>query len=157
MTALDIFRRYQKAGDEISRLEEKIQRREALVMGCTARPLTPDSGGHGGNSDASMRLLDYVANKEELEASLRKKQQSAEADRACCIYLAEMLAPNHADVMVKIYLESKTLKAAAEEMAYSMTHVKRLRKEAEDICKNTEITYWDGKHVPITAIRDSFK
>ena len=109
MTALDVFRRYAAADKEIEQLEEQIERREALATGSTARPLSPDSGSRG-SGDASMRLLDYVANKEELQAKLDARRQLKEADRACCIYLAETLLPQLAGIMIRVYIEGKGLK-----------------------------------------------
>lgn len=156
MTALDVFRRYAAADKEIEQLEEQIERREALATGSTARPLSPDSGSRG-SGDASMRLLDYVANKEELQAKLDTRRQLKEADRACCIYLAETLLPQLAGIMIRVYIEGKGLKQTGAELGYSASQLKRLKRQAETLCQSIEITYWDGNHVPLTAIRNANK
>lgn len=152
MTALDVFRRCAAADREIDQIREKIERREALMTGRTARPLSPDGGGRG-SGDASMRLVDYVANIEELRAKLEAREKQKASDVMCCLYLADSLEPRFSEVMKKAYLDHKGLKLIGEEMRYSVSQVKRLKAQAEDMCRSMEITYWDGVHVPLTAIR----
>lgn len=154
MTALDVFRRCAAADREIEGLKEKIERREALATGRTARPLSPDGGGRG-SGDASMRLVDYVANIEELRAKLVAREAQKKSDMACAIYLAEGMPPSppYGRILISAYVDRMSLKAIAEEMNYSQTQARRLKQQAEEMAANLVITYWDGNHVPLTVYR----
>ena len=151
MTAMDIFRSYAGHGERIEDLEEMIRRREAVATGGTARPSSPD-GGSRSSGDASMRLLDYVGNIEGLREELRTSRAALEEDKDCALYLTEMLPEPLGGVMARTYLEGKSAREVAEEMGYSVSHVKRLRREAERLCQGVRILSWDRKHVPVIAM-----
>ena len=154
MTALDVFKRCESAKREIEALEEKIERRRAMAEGSGSVQPSAD-GGSRGSRDASMRLLDYVANLTELETRLTRRRQTLQEDTACCIYLAEQMEERYGRVMTRIYLEHKGLRACASEMGYSLSQMKRIRKAAEDLCQRMEILVWDRKHVPIMGFREN--
>lgn len=155
MTALEVFERVFAADSDIMDIQGKIDRRYALVTGTTARPLSQNTGSSGGSGDASMRLLDYMGNVEDLEAKLNDRKVMKENDLACCVYLLEMLPANLAGVMSRRYLEGKSQRTCADELGYSVTSIRRMQKEAEGICRQITLTWWDGKHIPVTAIPDS--
>lgn len=150
VTALDMFRRYANAKMEIADLEERIERRKSMVMGGAQKPLSHDGGSRGGY-DPSMRLLDYVENVEELRKRLEDRKQKRDGERACCLYLAEMLPVSLSNVMVRIYLEEQTLAVCAKEMNYSVSQIKRFKRDAEGICRWMNILSWDGFHVPLIS------
>ena len=153
MTAYDIFRRYQTGGKKAEELTEMIRRREAMATGCGVRPVSSDGGGRG-SRDASMRLLDYVGNIEELREKLRICLERREQDRMCCLYLAELLPEVHGGVMVRMVLEGKSLKETGVAMGYSGSHVRRLKKEADDMCRRIRIISWDRVHTPVISMDD---
>lgn len=153
MTALDVFRRCGNAEKEIAALEEKIERRRAMAEGNGSVQPNAD-GGSRGSRDASMRLLDYVANIAELEAKLERRRQAELEDKACCVYLAEQLEDRFGRAMLAVYVEHKGTKAAATEMGYSLSQFKRIRQGAEDICRRMDILIWDRKHVPLVSLRE---
>lgn len=154
MTALDVFRRCAAADEEIERIRERIERREALATGATARPLSPDGGGHG-SGDASMRLLDYVGDVEQLREKLAKRTRQRDMDRACCVYLAEVMPAELGRVMLRLYMDGMRLDAIGAQEHCSLSTVKRLKRRAEALSARIDITWWDGVHVPITAVRDA--
>lgn len=154
MTALEVFERVLVADDDLKDIEDKIVRRRALAVGTTARPPSLNSGSGGGSSDASMRLLDYVGSIEELQKQYDARKKMKENDQACCVYLMEMLPSNLAGVMSRRYLERKSQKTCADELGYSVTTIRRMQREAEGICKQIQLTWWDGNHIPVTAIPD---
>jgi len=41
------------------------------------------------------------------------------------------------------------------EVGYSVSHVKRLRREAEKLCGNIRIISWDRRHVPVLAVPEN--
>lgn len=145
MTAMDVFESYKSRGARIARLEEKIKRREAVMTSGTSR-LSGDGGRSSG--DASMRLIDYVSNIEELRGALDKAISEREREKACCLYLAEALPGLQADVMARIYLGGMTVREAAGDLGYSASYIKRVKGEAEKMCREITILYWDGVHVP---------
>lgn len=151
MNGLDVFLQLDKIDDEIERLTERITRRRALAEGCTSRPLTPDGGGKP-STDASMKLVDYVADIEKLEAKLRDAQTRRDNYAACCVYLAECIPDNLGTVMIDRYVLRYTYSKCGEVMGYSLTHIRRLLAEAENLCKRMELTMWDGIHIPVIAI-----
>ena len=102
-----------------------------------------------------MRLLDYMSNVEDLEQKYSARQRMKENDLACCVYLLEILPPNLAGVMSRRYLEGKSQTICGEELGYSVTTIRRLQREAEEICRKIQLTWWDGNHIPVTAIQDS--
>lgn len=155
MTALEVFERFFVADDELKDIEEKIERRDALVTRVTARPLSLNSGSGGGGGDASMRLLDYMGNAEDLQRQLKARKQMKENDLACCVYLLEMLPADLAAVMSRRYLEGKSQRTCGVELGYSITTIRRMQREAEGICKQITLTWWDGNHIPVTAIPDN--
>ena len=148
MTAMDVFVSYLRRGEQIEALEEKIRRREAVMTGGTARPSEPD-GGSRGTDDASMRLLDYVGNIESLRKELSACQQAREEDKDCALYLTEMLPDPLGGVMMRIYVEDKSYREIADEIGYSVSHVKRLRRDAEKLCQSIRVVSWDRRHVPV--------
>ena len=152
MNALDVFRAYAQDGERMAELEEKIRRREAVAAGGT-RPVAQDGGGRS-SRDASMRLLDYVDNVEQLRTDLERVRGAREADRACALYLTEMLPDPLGDVLSRVHLEGRSVKEAAKDMGYSTSHVRRLLKEAETMCRAIQIISWDRKHVPVLAMPD---
>lgn len=152
MTAMDVFISYAKHGEWIEELEEKIRRREAMATGSGSRPSDTEGRSSG---DASVRLLDYVGNVEELREKLKAAQAAREEDRGCAIYISEMLPGPMGGVMVRMCLEGKSAREAAEEMGYSVSHVKRLRREAEKLCGNIRIISWDRRHVPVLAVPEN--
>ena len=151
MTAMDVFRSYVARGERIEALEEKIRRRAAVMTGGTSRPSAAEGGGRGGG-DASMRLLDYVGNIEALRAELRSAQTAREEEKACALYLTEMIPVALGDVMARVYLEGREYGDIAEELGYSVSHVKRLRRDAERLCRDIQIISWDRKHVPVLTV-----
>lgn len=153
MTALDVFKRYAAATAELRRIQEMIDRREAMATGATARPLTND-GGSRGSGDASMRLLDYCANRDELEDRKRQRIAMRDSDMACCVYLAEVLPPEMGSIMTRRYLEGKRQCDCADAMHYSLSTIRRLQRNAEDMCRRIILTQWDGNHIPVIAILD---
>lgn len=152
MNALDVFERVQAADTELMDIQDKIERRRALATRSTARPTYRNPGGGGGSGDASVRLLDYMSNVEDLEQKYIARQRMKENDLACCVYLLEILPPNLAGVMSRRYLEGKSQKVCGDELGYSVTTIRRLQREAEEICRNIQLTWWDGNHIPVTAI-----
>lgn len=148
MTALDIFCECAAADKKIERLRERIERRKALASGCTARPLSPDGGSSGG-SDASMRMLDYVAQIQGLEADIQRLAASREVCRSCCFYLADLLSDIAADVALSVYLEHKSINAIADAKGCSITTVKRYKRNADFELGRIEILHWDRQHVPL--------
>lgn len=153
MTALDVFKRFADGRKKLSRIEEKIERRRALQISCTSKPMEADSGSHG-SGDASMRLLDYVADVDELLDERDAIRHEMETDRACCIYLAECMPDVIGKIMIEIYIGGATMKACADAIGYSVSHMRRLRTEAEDFAGKTVLTYWDGNHIPIIKLPD---
>lgn len=151
MTAMDVFVRYADNRKAVARLEEKIERRRALATGDGSPRLSPD-GGSRGSGDASMRLLDYVANVDELLDERNKAQKQMDADRACCVYLAETLDDNYAGVMLRCWLEGMGLKQVADDMGYSVSSIKRIKRAAEELLARIEILYWDGVNVPVLSV-----
>lgn len=152
MTALDVFQTCAEMDGRIERIGEKIERRRVLATGLTPKPLSADGGGFGGG-DASMRMLDYVAEVETLEREQRDATAKRERYRGCCLYLADLLDEHLSRVALRWYLEHKGIKAIAEELHYSQATIKRYRRQADEQLKHIEITYWDGEHVPIFALR----
>lgn len=152
MTALEVFKRFQAADAELAEIQEKKERRYALTTGTTARPLSQNSGSSGGSGDASMRLLDYMGIVDDLERQMEERETMKENDHACCVYLLEMLPPHLAGVMSRRYLECKSQRTCAEELGYSVTTIRRMQREAEGICQQIQLTWWDGEHIPVTAI-----
>lgn len=153
MTALDVFRRYADADRVIEGLKEKIERREVMATGCTARPLSADGGGRG-SGDASMRLANYVGDVEELRNQLGEKERQKKMDLQCCFFLAEGMSQILGKIMLLRYVENMTIEKISSEIHYSLSQTKRFKRDAEDLSKRTEIVYWDGKNVPLTVIRD---
>ena len=151
MTAYEIYARCASAQGDIARIKEKLERRRALATGCTAKPMTQDGGSHGGG-DASMRLLDYMADVEQIETELREREKLQEQDRVCCVYIADFLPPVLASIMTHVYLESRPMREVADLIGYSVSHTKRLRREAETLCRKVIITWWDGIHVPVLTM-----
>lgn len=151
MTALDIFRECYGLDGKIAKVQERIERRRALATGCTARPMTND-GGSMGASDASMRMLSYVADIEALEAEAQRQAAARESYRACCLYLADMIPDVPAGVALRHYVEHKTLSAIAKDMGYSLAHVKRMKRQADDDLVRIVITSWDRVHVPACSM-----
>ena len=150
MTALDIFREYGRAAKAAEAIGEKILRREAMATGATARPLSPDGGGRG-SGDASMRLVEYVGNIEDLRAQLRDAERRRENLAACCVYLAELLPTASGDYLLRRYVQRKSMGMIAREMGCSESTVKRIREEAERQAAGVVILRWDGEHLPILA------
>lgn len=155
MTALDIFQGCATLDEEIDSIRENIERRRALASGCTVRPLSPDGGGSG-SRDASMRMLDYMAEVEKLEAKIEDKKALRESTRSCCFYLSGLLSPTLAKVALRFYLERKSIRKIANEIQYSYATVKRYKKQAEDNLSLIEILYWDRVHVPMILLREGF-
>lgn len=151
VTGLDVFQRYAAAEAEIRAIDEKIERRRALISGATARPLSPDGGSRGGG-DASMRLLDYMANMEEMETERAQRVRMRENDRACCVYLAEMLPRLEAEMAMMRYLDGKTLKSCAKALNYSETTARRILQDLNAMLRCIYLTFWDGEHIPVVAI-----
>ncbi len=149
MTALEVFERCARADNDIARIEEKIERRRALAMGCTAKPA--DSQGGGGSKDASMKLVDYMADLEALEDELQKRKNRKAMDIGCAVYLAEQLPDTMGSIMVRCFLCGQVLRDVAGDLGYSMSHIKRMKREAEQACRNIRITWWDGEHVPVLS------
>jgi len=154
VTALEVFERFQAADDALSEIQDKIDRRRALATGTTARPLSQNAGSSGGSGDASMRLLDYMGTVEELQQQLEDRKAMKENDLACCVYLLEMLPANLAGVMSRRYLEGKSQRTCGEELGYSVTTIRRMQQEAEGICRQIQLTWWDGEHIPVTVMPD---
>lgn len=152
MTALDIFRECAAADGQIARTYERIERRKALATGCTTRPLSPD-GGSFGSGDASVRMLNYLADLQALEEDVARQEAAREACRACCLYLADLLSPTLASVALRTYLEHQGTKAIAEEIKYSEATVRRYKRQADEALARIEITHWDRRHVPMVALR----
>ena len=150
MTALDIFRECGALDKKIDRIQERIERRRALMTGCTARPMTGD-GGSMGSSDASMRMLNYVSDIEALQADAREQEAARDACRASCLYLADMIPDIPAGVALRHYVEHKSMTVIATEMGYSLTHVKRLKRAADDDLSGIVITYWDHVNLPVCS------
>lgn len=151
MTGLDVFQECAAADTKIARTREKIERRRALASSCTTRPLSP-AGGSSGSGDASMRMLNYVADIEALENDVRRQEAARDAYRGCCLYLAELLPDNLAGVALRYYLEHKGQKVIAAEMDYSQAHIKRLKRNADEELRRIEIIAWDRQHVPLYAL-----
>lgn len=151
MTALDIYRDCSAIDERIERVREKIERRRALASGCTARPLSPDGGGHGGG-DASMRLLEQLADIQTMEAELAELEGQREQLRSCCLYLSDMMARALASVALQYYLEHKGYQAIAEDSHYGLTTVKRYKRYADEALRSIEIIHWDGRHTPMVSI-----
>ena len=153
MNALDVFRAYAQDGERIAELEEMIRRREAVATGGGSRPVGQDGGSRSGQ-DASVRRLDYVGNVEQLRADRDTARGTRDEERACALYLPEMLQDPLGDVLSRVHREGRTVKDAARDMGYSVSHVRRLLKEAETMCKAMKIISWDRKHVPVLAMPD---
>ena len=151
MTALDIFRECARLDGKIGRIEERIERRRALATGCTARPLSPDGGSIGGG-DASVRMLDYMADIQALEEDRQRQIAERATYRGCCLYLSDLLEPILAGVALRAYLEHKGTGAIAEEINYSPATVRRYRKQADEALANIEIMHWDKCHVPLYTL-----
>lgn len=151
MNGLDVYERYKAAEKQIKRKEEQIARRRALAEGCTSRPLSPD-GGIRGSSDASMRLVDFMADVEKVQAEIDEIRAQRVRDKACCLYLAEMLPDNYGELLIRRYINGDSVQECAAGMAYSVTHTRRLLREAEGMCRCIELVAWDGSHIPIVAI-----
>lgn len=154
MTALDIFIRAKAAPGEIRMLEEKIERRRALQTSCTSKPLSGDAGGRS-SDDASMRLLDYMSDIEDMEHALKARKRQSDADRACCVYLAEMMPDPYGGILTRIYLDGLTQRGCAESLHYSATHIRRMIPEAESFARRMTILLWDGEHAPVFFLPDS--
>lgn len=154
MTAMDVFHDFLTHSARIEELEEMIRRRESAAIGGGARPLTTDGGSRSGG-DASMRLLDYVGRVEELNEELRAIRQACEEEKNCALYLTELLPGAMGGVMARICLEGKTHRQVSEELHYSVSHVKRLRREAEKLCRDIQIISWDRWHVPVVALPEN--
>lgn len=148
---MDVFRSYVSEAERIESLEEMIRRREAAATGGGRRSRDPGAGSRS-TDDASMRLLDYVDNVERLRADLKRAKKRREEDKDCALYLTEMLPGPLGGVMARTYLEGKSAREAAEEMGYSVSHIKRLRRQAEKLCRGVRILSWDRKHVPVIAM-----
>lgn len=152
MTAMDIFKEYGRQARTVEGIRERILRREAIATGTTARPLSPDGGGHGGG-DASMRLAEYVGNIEGLREQLREAEARLENLNACCVYLAELLPKDAGDYLLRRFVGHKSMKAIAEETGCSVSTVKRQRDDSERAAYGIMIVSWDGIHLPILATR----
>lgn len=150
MTAMEMFEHYVSGEDTLDEIRTKIERRRQIAAGCTSMSFS--SGGRS-SGDASMKLLDYMNNIETLERQLIDEERKRACDRICCVYLAEMLPEMYGQLMIFRYLDGKTIKACAEAMHYSESHIRRLLNEAETMCRNIELTWWDGIHIPVTVIR----
>lgn len=155
MTAMEFIQHYEAVGEELMDVEEKIERRHALAKRTTARPLSLNKGSGTGSGDGSMRILEYMINVDDLEQKKEECEIKYANYRACCLYLAEMLPPALAGIITRRYLEMKSQQTCAEEMAYSITSIRRLQRQAEEILRDIVIVQWDGVHVPIVAIQQS--
>ena len=151
MTAMDVFEHYAAGEDVLDEIRTKIERRRLMAGGCTSQSFDCDGGRSSG--DASMKLLDYMDNIAALEKQLKREERKRASDRACCVYLAEMLPEQLGQLMIYRYLDGMTIRSCAEAIHYSESHVRRLLSDAETFCRNIELTWWDGIHVPVTVIR----
>ncbi len=151
MTAMDVFEHYAAGEDVLDEIRTKIERRRQMASGCTSQSFDCDGGRSSG--DASMKLLDYMNNVAALERQLATVARKRASDRACCVYLAEMLPALQGKLMMLRYLDGKTIRSCAEIVHYSESHVRRLLNDAEELCRRIELTWWDGIHVPVTVIR----
>ena len=152
MTGLDIFARIRRADADMEELRERILRRESAIQGTTARPLSED-GGIRGSRDASMRMADYVGDVEQLRARLDDRIRMQTRDMSCALYLADMVPRQLAGVVCRYYLDRMTYKAIGEDMHYSESHIKRLKRDADKALKRILILQWDGTHVPLVSIQ----
>lgn len=151
MTAMEIFEHYAAGEDVLDEIRTKIERCRQIASGCTSQSF--DCGGRRSGSNASMKLLDYMNGIDELQKQLIREERKRASDRACCVYLAEMLPAPFGRAMILRYLEGMTIEGCADAMFYSETHTRRILKEAEALCMCIEITWWDGIHTPIAVMR----
>lgn len=151
MTAMEMFEHFVAGEDVLDEIRTKIERRRQIAAGCTSQSFS--SGGGRSSGDASMKLLDYMNNIETLERQLADEERKRACDRACCVYLAEMLPEVYGQLMIFRYLDGKTIRACADATHYSESHIRRLLNEAEAMCRDIELTWWDGIHIPVTVIR----
>jgi len=151
MTAMELFKHYAVGEDVLDEIRTKIERRKQMASGCTSQSFS--SGGSRSSGDASMKILDYMNNIEALERQLADEERKRASDRACCVYLAELLPEKHGHLMILRYLDGKTIRACADTTHYSESHIRRLLNEAESMCRDIELTWWDGIHIPVTVIR----
>lgn len=151
MTAMEMFEHYAAGEDALDEIRTKIERRRQMAGGCTSQSF--DRAGDRSSGDASMRLLDYMNNIDALQKQLTHEESKRASDRACCVYLAEMLPEHLGQLMILRYLDSKTIRACANALHYSESHIRRLLNDAEDMCRNIELIWWDGIHIPVTVIR----
>lgn len=134
--------------NRIERAREKIERRRALASSCTTRPLSAAGGGSSGG-DASMKLINYVAQIEELEGELARLTAERELIRSSCFYLADMLPEKLASVALRYYLEGATIKEISGAMHYSQTQIRRWKESAEEALERLTVLAWDRTHLPI--------
>ena len=100
-----------------------------------------------------MRMLDYVAAVEALDAELGDAEHKRRMYGECCLYLADQIEHRAAGVALRLYVERKSIRAIAEEMHYSQATIKRIRQQADQQLARIEILSWDGEHVPLCAAR----
>lgn len=130
LTALDILQRCLDGPDDLKEIEDAIQFRRDTLDRCTQQI----SGMPHGGSGIEDKLAELVCEIGEFEQKkmLRKREHGAEM--CAGLWIVERLPAGERDVMRRIYLERKSLRAAAREMGYSESSAKRFKVSGEQKC-----------------------
>ena len=152
MTGLEIFEMYAGAEAAARELEATLTRRLQMMEGeCEDE----DAPARADGDASGVLLADYLSDTSALQAELTEAVDRRDNIRACCIYLSEQLPALLGEVMVRTYLDGLSVRACGQLMHYSVSQVKRLKKEAMTICRERmSVISWDGVHVPIVSLME---
>lgn len=133
LTALDILQRCLDGVAEIKDIECAIQFRRDLLERCTQQI----SGMPGGSNGIEDKMAEVVCEIGELEQKRVIRKREHVAEMCAGMWIVERLPPEERNVLRDLYLEGKSLRAAARNIGYSESSVKRFKISGEQKCAET--------------------
>lgn len=129
MTAMNVLQRCLRAGGDMRRMREKIDRYRNSAA--RLHPTQTDTPAHGGGEADKMAAI--MAEIDELERMIDRREREYQAELVAANQLIDMVPGENARRAAGMYyIDGKNIAGIAQEMRYSYGYVCALRRSAAD-------------------------
>jgi hypothetical protein len=131
MNALDILKRCRAAGDEIERLQQRIEQRREVLTGISAPQADPNGGSRGSaDPDKYGRVMGEI---DELERKLEARREAENVEKVAAVSLLDMLPQLESKILHLYYVKKKDTTEIARTEKYQTGYVRKKKREAEQL------------------------
>jgi DNA-directed RNA polymerase specialized sigma24 family protein len=128
MKAITILNRCRDAEGDMRRIKQRIQQRREAAEGITPQIYGPGIGNGGSEGD---KMSAFVAEVDELEKELNKREEAYRAEVAAACVLLDALPEHESSALHLYYVKRMKLNTVAKKLKFSEGYARTLKRTGE--------------------------